>query len=169
MQGINVENIVVILAVIFLFYLAIKFIKGILKLIVIIVLFFTLGLTLYNVFIVKKPISYEINRYKVDFVYFKEVVKLNKEAERAISSIKKEESVEEQIVILENIYKEAEELEHSEEVNVIHNTYKDNLQRIISAAKLYSKSQGSKEYLEDIADKYDSLTLSINDILFPKE
>lgn len=167
MQGINLENMVIILVVIFLLYLAIKFIKGILKLIVLIVLFFTLGLSLYNVFIVKKPVSYEINRYKVDFVYFKEVAKLNKEAGRAIKSIKEEGAVEEQIVILEDIYKEAEGIEHSEEINIIHNTYKENLQRIVSAAKLYNNSRESKEYLKEITDTYDSLTLSIKDILFP--
>ena len=103
MQGINIENIVIILVIIFLFFLAIKFIKGILKLIILIILFFTLGLSLYNVFILEKPISYEVNRYKVDFVYFKEAAELTKEAGRAINSIKKEEAVEEKLLILEEL------------------------------------------------------------------
>ena len=169
MQGINIENIVIILVIIFLFYLAIKFIKGILKLIILIILFFTLGLSLYNVFILKKPISYEVNRYKVDFVYFKEAAELNKEAGKAINSIKKEESIEEQILILEELYNKAAILEHSEEIKPIHNTYLKNLQRIISAARLYYNSQGSKEALQELTDNYDSLTLRFKDILFPKK
>ena len=169
MQGINLENIVIILVIIFLFYLAIKFIKGILKLVILIILFFTLGLSLYNIFIVKRPISYEINRYKMDFVYFKEASKLNKEVGRAINSIKEEEAVDKQIAALEDIYKRAELLDHSEEINIIHSTYIDNLQRIISSAKLYNTSKNSKEYLEEITDKYDSLPLSIKDIIFPKK
>ncbi|WP_426348141.1 hypothetical protein ACPWSR_10235 [Alloiococcus sp. CFN-8] len=169
MQGINSENIIIILVIIFLFYLAIKFIKGILKLIILIILFFTLGLSLYNVFILKKPISYEVNRYKVDFVYFKEAAELNKEAGKAINSIKKEESIEEQILILEELYSKAASLEHSEEIKPIHNTYLKNLQRIISTARLYYNSQGSKEALQELTDNYDSLTLRFKDILFPKK
>ena len=169
MQGINVENIVIILVIIFLFYLAVKFIKGILKLIILIILFFTLGLSLYNVFILKKPISYEVNRYKVDFVYFQEAAELTKEAGGAINSIKKEEAVEEQVILLEELYKKAASLEHSEEIKPIHNTYLNNFQRIIAAAKLYYNSQGSKEALQELTDNYDSLTLRFKDILFPKK
>ena len=169
LQGINLENIVVILVIIFLFYLAIKFIKGILKLIILIVLFFTLGLSLYNVFVVKKPISYEVNRYKVDFEYFREASKLSKEAGKVISSIKEEGASDDKLLILVNIHKEAESLEHSEEISFVHKTYLNNLQRIISAAELYHNSQGSKEALQELTDNYDSLTLRFKDILFPKE
>lgn len=80
MSGINLENIILVIVAIILVYIAVKFIKGIIKFIILVILILTLGVSAYNILITKKSISYEINRYKVDYGYFKNITSISKES-----------------------------------------------------------------------------------------
>ena len=169
MEGINRENIILLLLALVLLYITFKFIKGIIKLLLAVILILTLGVSLYNIFIAQKPISYEINRYKTDFAYLQEAGRINKETYEILKVVKDDKGTEENIKSLELLYEKAENLDHSNEISFIHNQYIKNFQKVIASAKGYITAQGAKEYLNDLSEGSKSLKINIIDILFPKE
>lgn len=169
LQGFNVENLVILFAAVFILYLAFKFLKGILKLIITVILIFTVGISLYNIFIVQKPLSYEIDRYKTDLAYFKSMSSINKEAFNALKEIKENKNIPENADKLKELEKRAEGLNHSRESSFIHNGYIVNFKKLTAAAEAYKTAGASKEYLEELSAMSDDINIKLKDILFPKE
>ncbi len=158
MSGFTMDNILLLLVGVGLLMLAIKFLKGIFKAIIAIILILTVGISAYNIFIAKKPISYEINRYKTDFAYTKEVKNISSEAYKAIDEIKENKAVDENINKLMALRERANLLEHSEEANFIHNRYMNSLDGIILASKGYVTAKGAEEQF----NKLEGLTKELN-------
>lgn len=168
MDGFNLENIIVLLVLLFVLFLIIKFIKGIVKAILAIILIFTLGFSLYNIFVAKKPISYEVNRYKTDFAYLKEINSINKEVSEAVKNIKDNKDIDSNIKQLEALRKRTQSLNHSDEINFIHNRYLGSLDKLILTAKGYNAAEASKEYLDKLSDYTKNLGINLREILFPE-
>lgn len=158
MSGFTMDNILLLLVGLGLLMLVIKFLKGIFKAIIAIVLILTVGVSAYNIFIAKKPISYEINRYKTDFVYAKELKSISSEAYKAVDEIKENKAVNENINILMALREKANLLDHSEEANFIHDRYMNSLDGVILAAKGYVTAKGAEEQI----NKLEGLTKELN-------
>ena len=165
MSGINLENILLLVAALVLLYVAIKFIKGVIKFIVLIILILTLGVSGYNIIVTKKPISYEINRYKTDFGYFKGISGISKEALELISEIKEGKNIKENTDRLANLKNEAEKLNHSSEINGIGDRYLNTLDTAIVVGKGYETASDVKEQAKKFDEVTKSLDISLKDIL----
>lgn len=168
LQGFNIENIIILIIAIAVLYLALKFLKGVIRFILSIVLIFTLGISLYNIFIAQKPLSYEINRYKTDIAYFKDLGNINKKAYEAIKDIKSNKDIAGNVKSLDSLEKEAEKLNHSEESNIIHQQYISNFKKVVLAAKGYEAANGAKEHLDNLNELSSSMDISLKEILFSK-
>lgn len=165
MTGINLENIVLLIAAIILIYIAVKFIKGIIKFIILVILILTLGVSAYNILVTKKPISYEVNRYKTDYVYFKDLTTISKESIELINQIKEGKNVKENTDRLVQLRNEAENLEHSSEINIINDRYLNALDTAIVVGKGYETANNVKEQTQKLDEVTKSLDLSLKDIL----
>lgn len=166
--GLNSENIIILLIAMVILYFAFKFLKGVLRFVISLILIFTLGISLYNIFIAQKPLSYEVNRYKVDIAYFKEMGSINKEVYEVIKEIKADKDIPKNVENLQKLEKQAEALKHSEESNIIHNQYISNLKKLVLASQAYKSANGSKEYLDNLNQMADKINISLKEVLFPK-
>ncbi|ERK29686.1 hypothetical protein [Clostridium intestinale] len=165
MSGINLENIILVIVAIILLYIAVKFIKGIIKFIILVILILTLGVSAYNILITKKSISYEINRYKIDYGYFKNITSISKESINLVNDIKEGRNVKENTDRLVEIKSEVGKLEHSSEINLINDRYLNALDTAIIVGKGYETANNVKEQTKKLDEVTKSLDLSLKDIL----
>ncbi|MDD7792893.1 hypothetical protein [Clostridium sp. 'White wine YQ'] len=164
-MGLSADNIIIALVAIVFLFLAIKFIRGVIKGIIVVLLILTLGVSAYNIFITKKSIGYEVNRYKTDYLYFKSISSISSHAIENIDAIKEGKNIKEntdELIILKN---HAETLEHSSEINGIHNNYIRGLDTVIVAAKGYKTANEAKEQADKLQEASNSLNISLKDIL----
>lgn len=169
MEGFTMDNVIILLVALGLLILAIKFVKGIIKTIISLVLILTLGVSAYNIFIAKKPITYEINRYKTDFAYVKEMKNLTSEASKAIEEIKENKSVNENVSKLMEIKEKAEKVEHSEEATFIHNKYMNGFEAVIAGAKGYEAAKGAQAQVAKLDQLSKELNVSFMDVILSKK
>lgn len=168
MPGINVENILLLIIALILLYVAIRFIKGLIKFIILIILILTVGVSAYNILITKKSISYEVNRYKIDYKYFKDISVISKESVELINEIKEGKDIKENTDRLVELKNEAEKLNHSSEINVISNRYLNALDTAIVVGKGYETTNDIKEQARKLDNVTESLDLSLKDIFIDK-
>lgn len=164
-MGFSIDNIVILFIVLVFLYLTIKFIKGFIKLVIGILLIFTLGVSAYNIFIAKKPISYEVNRYKTDYVYFNNIKSMSSEASVAINEIKENKNVQQNINKLTEIRNNTEDLNHSEEINGFHHKYIASLDSAISVCKRYSTAKEVEEKVQKLDEISRELDIKLKDVL----
>lgn len=164
-MGFSIDNLVILFIVLVFLYLTIKFIKGFIKLIISILLIFTLGVSAYNIFIAKKPISYEINRYKTDYIYFNNIKSMSSEASVAINEIKENKNVQQNINKLIEIRNNTEDLKHSEEINGFHHKYIASLDNTISVCKGYSTAKKVEEKVQKLDELSRELDVKLKDVL----
>lgn len=169
MGGFSVGNIALLIIAIIILYSVVKFLKGLIRGVLTLVIVFTLGISLYNIFIAQKPLSYEINRYKTDITYFKNMNNVNKEAYDCIKNIKENKDIPNNVKRLEAVEKDAEALNHSEETNLIHDKYIANFKNIVSAAKAYETANNAKEKLNELKDLESKIDMGFLDVIFPKK
>lgn len=169
MEGFTMDNVIILLVALGLLILAIKFVKGIIKTIISLVLILTLGVSAYNIFIAKKPITYEINRYKTDFAYVKAMKNLTSEASKAIEEIKENKSVNENVSKLMEIKEKAEKVEHSGEATFIHNKYMNGFEAVIAGAKGYEAAKGAQAQVAKLDQLSKELNVSFMDVILSKK
>jgi hypothetical protein len=145
MGGFTSDNIIVMVVAIILLLLVLKFIKGILKTVITLILVLTLGVTAYNIFIQKKSIGYELNRYKTDYKYVVEMKDISVEAKKSIDEIKENKNVNENVKKLVDLKKRANEVKHSEEATFFHDRYMNGFDTIIVASQGYALAKDVKE------------------------
>lgn len=165
MTGFNIENLIWVVIVIVLLYVTIKFIKGLLKSIITIILVLTLGLSAYNIFVAQKPVSYEIDRYKTDFAYVKEIKSISSEAKSATEDIKEGKNIKENTEKIVQLRNRAEKTKHSEEIQIVHSNYMKAMDTVVLSAKGYSTAKDAKEQAEKLNDAAKELNISLNDII----
>lgn len=163
------DNIALVIIAAVLLYITVKFIKGLVKGIITIILILTLGVSAYNIFVTQKPISYEINRYKTDYSYFKEISSISSEAVEAIDQIKEGKNIKENTNRLVQLRIKAENTKHSEEIDVIHENYIRAMDTAIISAKGYETAKNAKEQLDKLNDAAKALDIDLKDILISKE
>jgi hypothetical protein len=164
MEGFTTDNIVVILVAIFLLYLVFKFVKGIIKTVIALVLIFTLGFSAYNIFIAKKSIAYEVERYKTDFTYVKEMKNITTEASKAIDEIKENKNISENVSKLMALREEANGLNHSEETTFIHKRYMNGFDAIVAGTKGYELAKGAEEQVAKLEELSKGIDVSFMDV-----
>lgn len=165
MGGFSTENIILLLLAIVFIYVVIKFIKGVVKLILTIILVFTLGYSLYNIFVVQKPISYEIDRYKLEYKYYKEIGKLSPEVFNTIGDIKEGKNLENNIKKLQEERNTIAKLHHTEESKPIHDRYVGALDGIITASKTAKNVSDMNSNIQQYESKLD---INLKDLIFNK-
>lgn len=168
MMGFSIDNIMLVIVAIVLLYITVKFIKGLVKGIITIVLILTLGVSAYNIFIAQKPISYEIDRYKTDYSYFKEISSISSDAVKAIDEIKEGKNIKENTNKLIELRNKAEKTKHSEEINVVHNNYIRAMDTAIVSAKGYETAKDAKAQIDKLDDAAKALDVNLKDILISK-
>lgn len=168
MQQISIQNIIIIVVAIFFLWIVLKFVKGVLKAIIALVLIFTVGISVYNIFFVGKSMSYELNRYKTDISYFTKVTSINKDAYSALQEIKEKKNVEENTKKLVKLEKDAEVLPHSEESKIIHDKYISNFRIISNAAQVCNAANEYKDKINNLGNKDKTLDISLMDLLLKK-
>ena len=157
------ENIILIIILLLLLYIVVKFIKGLIKFILVVFLIFTVGFSAYNLLIVKKPLSYEINRYKVEYSYYKEISKTTGKVFNLVNNIKEDKNTKESIEELKKERNKVALLDHSNESEIIHNKYLGALDSIISI----SKNSNTYGEAKDKLDKgLKELNISLKDLIF---
>lgn len=161
----NIENLMWVGIAIILLYITLKFIKGLIKFIITIILVLTLGLSAYNIFVTQKPVSYEIERYKTDFAYFNEIKSISSEAESVTEDIKDGNNIKENIEKLVQLRSKAEKTKHSEEINIVHNNYMKAMDTAVLCAKGYSTTKDAKAQAEKLNDASKALNISLKDII----
>ncbi len=165
MNGFTGDNIFMLLIGVGLLILAIKFLKGLLKTIIAILLIITVGFSCYNIFVAKKSISYEINRYKTDFAYAMEIKNISNEASKVINSIKKNIAMEEGIDQLVDLRNKANQIPHSEEAHFFHDKYIAGFDSIILACKGYTLGEMAEEQVSDLEELTKGINFKIMDVL----
>ncbi|GIM28950.1 hypothetical protein CPJCM30710_16160 [Clostridium polyendosporum] len=165
MNGFSIDNIVMLFIVLAFVYLTIKFIKGFIKFIVIVLLILTLGVSAYNIFIVQKPISYEINRYKTDYVYFHNIRSISSEASTVINEIKENKNVQQNINKLKELRNNAEGLNHSQEISGLHDKYIESLDSVISVCNGYSTAKEVEQKVQKLDELSKGLDVKFKDVL----
>ena len=168
-MGFSIDNIALVIIAVVLLYITVKFITGLIKGIITIVLILTLGVSAYNIFITQKPISYEIDRYKTDYSYFKEISSISSDAVTAINEIKEGKNVKENANKLVQLRTKAENTKHSEEINLIHDNYIRAMDTAIISAKGYETAKNAKEQVNKLDDAAKALDVNLKDILISKE
>ena len=163
MGGFSTENIILLLLAIVFIYVVIKFIKGLVKFILTIVLVFTLGYSLYNIFVVQKPISYEIDRYKLEYKYYKEVGNLSPEIFNTISDIKDGKNLDSNIKKLQEERNTVAKLQHTEESKPIHDRYVGALDGIITVSKTAKSASDINANIQQYESKLD---INLKDLIF---
>lgn len=169
MEGFTVDNITMLIVAIGLLLLAIKFVKGIIKTIISLVLIVTLGVSAYNILIAKKPITYEVERYKTDYAYVKEMKSITSEASKAIDEIKENKNVSENVNKLISLREEANGIKHSEEANFIHGRYMNGFDAVIAGTKGYEIAKGAEEQVAKLEELSKELNVSFIDVFFQKK
>jgi hypothetical protein len=167
-MGFSIDNIALVIIAVVLLYITVKFIKGLVKGIITMILILTLGVSAYNIFITQKPISYEIDRYKTDYSYFKEISSISSDAVKAIDEIKEGKNIKENINKLVQLRTKAEKIKHSEEIDVIHENYMRTMDTAIISAKGYENAKNAKEQLDKLNDAAKALDIDLKDILISK-
>ncbi|MEG1256568.1 hypothetical protein [Clostridium sp.] len=165
MNGFTTDNIVLLLVAIVLLILVIKVFKGVLKTIIAIILLLTVGVSCYNIFVAKKSITYEINRYKTDFAYTMDIKDISAEAYKIIDDMKEDTITEEGIDKLVHLKNQAEALEHSEEANFIHNKYISSLDGVILACRGYALGEIAQGQVSKLEDLTDDININLLDVL----
>lgn len=163
-MGVSLDNIVILIIGIVLLYVVIKLIKGLIKFLIIMILLLTVGVSAYNIFISKKSFSYEVNRYKVDFQYFKDVNGISKEAVDRVEEIKEGKDVDENITKLIELRDEAKGLNHSEEINGVSSKYINALDTAILVGNGYK----AKENVEKLDSVIRTLNPNLKEFIFPE-
>lgn len=165
MGGFSTENIILLLLAVIFIYVVIKFIKGVVKFILTIFLVFTLGYSLYNIFVVQKPISYEVDRYKLEYKYYKEVGKLSPEIFNTISDIKAGKNLDSNIKKLQEERNTVAKLQHTEESTPIHNRYVGALDGILTVSKTAKNASDINANIQQYESKLD---INLKDLIFNK-
>lgn len=165
MNGFTMDNILLLLVCVGLLMVVMKFLKGVAKAIIAIVLVFTVGVSAYNIFIAKKPLSYEVDRYKIDFQYVKEIKNISSEASEVIDEIKKDKDVNSNIDKLVQLRNKADTINHSEEANFIHKRYMNSFDGIIIAYKGYATAKLADEQIKKIDNLTKDLNIGFMDVL----
>lgn len=168
MGGFTLDNITILVVAILLLLLVIKFIKGVLKTVITLILVLTLGVTAYNIFIQKKSISYELNRYKTDYKYVVEMKNISVEAKRVIDEIKENRNVNENVKKLVDLKKRANEVKHSEEATFFHDRYINGFDTVIAASQGYALAQDVKEQGQKLNDLSKELDIELTQVFFSK-
>lgn len=155
------ENLILIIIGVVLFYVVFKFLKGVIKLIIAIILALTVGVSCYNLLITHKSLSYEINRYKTDFSYISQMKDITVETKADVDKIKQGQNVKENINNIVVLRDKANKLDHSSDIDFIHKKYIGAMDDIILATKGYSTAKNATQEM-DKASK--SLEISLKDI-----
>lgn len=163
------DNIIILLVAIGLLLLVVKFLKGLIKGIITLILILTLGVTAYNIFIAKKSIQYEVERYKTDYKYAIEMKNISSEASKAISEIKENKNVNENVAKLVELKEKARVTKHSEEASFIHNRYINAFDTVITASKGYSLAKEAEKQAAKLEELSKGLNVSFLDLLFSKK
>ncbi|MBK1810871.1 hypothetical protein JHL18_09505 [Clostridium sp. YIM B02505] len=165
MGGITTDNIILLLITLVLLYLVFKFIKGIIKTIITIILILTLGVSAYNIFIAKKSVSDEIDRYKIDYAYFNDVKDISSQAKQTVDDIENNKNVNQNINKLSELRNKAQVLNHSSDLDALHNRYINTFDGIILGCKGYSTAKQVGEQTKKIDELKKDLDVSIKDIV----
>ncbi|WP_160680335.1 hypothetical protein [Clostridium sp. C8-1-8] len=168
MGGITADNIILLLVAVVLLYLVFKFIKGVIKTIIVIILILTLGVSAYNIFIAKKSVADEVNRYKTDYSYFNNVKDISSEAKQAINDIEANKNIDQNINKLSELKTKASTLNHSSELNGFHERYINTFDGIILGCKGYSTAKQAGEEGKKLNDLAKNLDMSLKDIVVTK-
>lgn len=155
------ENLVLIVIVAILIFLVIKFLKGVAKVIIAIILFLTIGVSCYNLFITHKSFSYELNRYKTDFTYISEMKDITVETKDDVEKIKQGQNAKENINNIVALRNKANKLNHSSDIDFIHKRYIEAMDSIILATKGYSTAKNTTQQIDNASK---SLEISLKDI-----
>ncbi|MEQ8198524.1 MAG: hypothetical protein ABRQ27_11030 [Clostridiaceae bacterium] len=161
------ENIILIFVIMVLVYVAVQFAKGLIRGVILFVLVFVLGFSVYDIVFLKKPVSYEINRYKIDIAYFREVSSISSQAIADVNEIKSGNNMDANIDDLALLRNEAQELPHSEEINIISNNYLSAMDKVITAANAFKVAKGAEEQAASLESASKSLSISLKDIINP--
>ncbi|MEW8957441.1 hypothetical protein, partial [Clostridium sp.] len=157
------ENIILIIVLLILLFIVIKFIKGLIKFVLIVFLILTVGFSTYNLLVVKKPISYEINRYKTEYSYYRDISKISGDVINLVNNIKEGKNTKESIEKLQEERNKVALLNHSDESKFIHDKYIGALDTII----FISRSSESYEETKDKLDKgLEELNIGLSDLIF---
>lgn len=165
MGGFSMDNIVLLLIAIVFIYVVIKFIKGVVKFILALLLVFTLGYSLYNIFIVQKPIGYEIDRYKLEYKYYKEVGKASPEIFNTIGDIKAGKNLDSNIKKLQEERNNIANLQHTEESKLIHDRYVGALDGILNVSRTAKNISDVNANIQQYESKLD---INLKDLIFNK-
>ena len=165
MGGVTVDNIILLLVVLILLYLVFKFIKGIIKTIITIILILTLGVSAYNIFIAKKSVADEVNRYKIDYAYFNNVKDISSEAKQIVDDIENNKNINQNINKLSELREKAQVLNHSTDLDAFHSKYISTFDGIILGCKGYSTAKQVDEQTKKIDELKKNLNMSIKDIV----
>ncbi|WP_291574989.1 hypothetical protein [Clostridium sp. UBA4548] len=169
MEGFTLDNIIMVLVALGLLILVIKFIKGVIRTVISLILILTLGVSGYNIFIAKKPVSYEIQRYKTDFAYVKEMKNLTTEASKAIDEIKENKNVNENVNKLMDLREKANGINHSEEASFIHKKYMNGFDAVITGVKGYEVAKGAEAQVAKLEELSKEINISFMDVIFPEK
>ncbi|GFP78241.1 hypothetical protein [Clostridium fungisolvens] len=165
MGGITTDNIILLLVALILLYLVFKFIKGIIKTIITIILILTLGVSAYNILIAKKSVGDEINRYKIDYAYFNDVRDISSEAKQTVDDIENNKNIVQNINKLSELRNKAQALKHSSDLDAFHSKYINTFDGIIIGCKGYSTAKQVDEQTKKIDELKKDLNMSIKDIV----
>lgn len=165
MGGVTVYNMILLLVALILLYLVFKFIKGIIKTIITIILILTLGVSAYNIFIAKKSVADEVNRYKIDYAYFNNVKDISSEAKQIVDDIENNKNINQNINKLSELREKAQALNHSTDLDAFHNKYISTFDGIILGCKGYSTAKQVDEQTKKIDELKKNLNMSIKDIV----
>jgi len=166
LAGLTMDNIIIFIVVIGLLMLVVKFLKGLIKGIIALILILTLGVTSYNIFIAKKSVQYEVERYKTDYKYAVEMKNISSEASKAINEIKENKNVNVNVAKLVELKEKAKGVKHSEEANFIHNRYMNAFDTVITASKGYSMAKEAEKQAAKLEELSKGLDISFLDLLF---
>lgn len=166
MNGFSTDNIILLIVGLIFLYFVVKFVKGIIKTIITIILIFTLGISSYNIFIAKKSISYEINRYKIDYAYFKDLKDISTEVSKIVEEIKEGRNTTENLSKLTELKKQVQSLKHSDETNFIQDRYMSSLDGVILGCRAYTTAKETEKQVGKLNELTKGLDVDFKDILF---
>jgi hypothetical protein len=168
MGGMTTDNIILLVVAVILLYLVFRFIKGIIKTIITIILILTLGVSAYNIFITKKSVSDEINRYKIDYAYFNDVKSISSEAKQTVNDIENNKNIDQNINKLSELRNKAQVLNHSSDLDAFHSKYINTFDGIILGCKGYDTAKQVGEQTKKIDELKKNLDMSLRDIVIAK-
>lgn len=166
MHGFTLDNLVLLVIAIGLIWVCVKFITGVLKTVITVILVLTIGVSAYNIFIARKPLSHEVDRYKTDFVYLRQVKDINKQASDAMSEIKDNKNRDSNLKKLDSLLAQAEGLKHSDESKLIHDTYISNFKKVVTGARAYEAANDAKDKLDDLKELEKNLNVKLTSLMF---